>query len=614
MNLTRREAIKLGLVSPGILLSPWAIADNAAADCLYDICMVGSMENFPSTSRLGALIDPFLEALPIPTPLTKQTRNYGIDYYDITMRKEKLSLGPPKAGRPPVRAEFWTYNGSIPGPFIRQPKLIPSCIRFSNRLGNDAQNNPICASVHLHGMASLPQYDGYAEDLIQSDYYKDYFYPNNRASILWYHDHALHKTSRNVYMGLAGMYIVDYDREDFCGNPAESPLPKGEFEIPLILQDKTFEIPDPQQPTEWKLVFDDRPNHRGLYADIMLVNGKPWPHLKVKRRKYYFRLLNASASRTYQLTLSDSPTTIPGNTGSLTHTGTPVQLLVIGSDAGLLEHPVPLSAPNQPLRLGVAERYGIAIDFAQFRPGVKQVYLRNVPFPGNPGANIPVVLRFDLDDAVVEDPVQIPTNLGIVTPQEALLQQAIPRRQTFRFSRNTNNWTVNGRTWNKGFVETQPERCAIQIWELANMGGWTHPVHIHLVDFQIISRNGQKPLPYERGWKDVVLLSDFEKVEVIARYAPHRGKYMIHCHNLVHEDHDMMAQFEVVDLDENGQVIPEKDENGNILKNAPCELDPPKPLPAKALGSEPPPKRFQQLPLLCSELPRPTACPLPSDS
>jgi spore coat protein A, manganese oxidase len=612
MKLTRREAIKLGLVSTGTLLSPWAIADTAEADCLYDICMVASDENLPPNPQRSALIDKFLEALPIPEPLAKYSHNHGIDYYQVTMRKEKVTLGPPKEGRPPVRAEFWTYNGSIPGPLIRQPKNAPSCVRFINKLGNDAKGNPICNSVHLHGMASLPQYDGYAEDLIQPDYYKDYYYPNNRASILWYHDHAVHKTSRNVYMGLAGMYIVEYGLEDFCENPAKDPLPQGEFEIPLILQDKTFEIPDLNQPTEWKLVFDDRPNHRGVYADIMLVNGKPWPHLKVKRQKYYFRLLNASASRTYQLALSNSPTTFPGNTGSLTRTGAPVQLQVIGSDAGLLEHPVALSSPKEPLQIGVAERYGIVIDFAQFRPEIKQVYLRNLPFPGNPGADIPVVMRFDLDDAVVADPVKIPDDLGIVTSREVLLQQAVPERSTLRFGRNGNNWTVNGRTWNRERVEVQPKRCDIQIWDLQNMGGWTHPVHIHLVDFQILSRNGRKPLPYEMGWKDVVLLSDFEKVEVIARYAPHRGKYMLHCHNLVHEDHDMMAQFEVVDLDEQGNVIVEKDKDGKDI-NAPWRLDPPRLLvTAKELGTEMPPDKVKQLPLMCSELPRPN-CPPPSN-
>jgi spore coat protein A, manganese oxidase len=243
MKLTRREAIKLGLVGTGTLVAPWAIAETAQADCLYPDCMKESVQKLPPNPQFGNSFDKFQEPLPIPKALEKYTQKYGIDYYQMTMRKEKITLGSPKAGSPPVQAEFWTYNGSIPGPLIRQTKNVASCIRFINQLDTDARSNPICNSVHLHGMASLPQYDGHAEDLIQPNYYKDYYYPNNRASILWYHDHAVHKTSRNVYMGLAGMYIVEYGLEDFCKKPAKYPLPTGEFEIPLILQDKTFEIP-----------------------------------------------------------------------------------------------------------------------------------------------------------------------------------------------------------------------------------------------------------------------------------------------------------------------------------------------------------------------------------
>jgi spore coat protein A, manganese oxidase len=147
------------------------------------------------------------------------------------------------------------------------------------------------------------------------------------------------------------------------------------------------------------------------------------------------------------------------------------------------------------------------------------------------------------------------------------------------------------------------------MWELISMGGWTHPVHVHLIDFQVLSRNGQSPFPYEMGWKDVLLLSDAEEVEVIARFAPHCGKYMLHCHNTVHEDHDMMTQFEVLELDENGNVVIDKDENGNLPKNAPCELDLTKPLPAAKLGSQPPPDRFKEKPDACSTLPRPSTCP-----
>ena len=602
MKLTRREALKLGLVGTGVLLSPFGFANSAWAQsskCNKDKCPEDMLPPSTQTPQLSPLIKRFDQPLRIPEPLKPslsktyqvvsegQTFDQPIDYYQIEMRKQTVEIVPAKDGKPAITAEAWTYNGSFPGPLIRQEKNRQSCIRFINNLGKDAEGKDICTSVHLHGMASLPQYDGYAEDLTPVGYYKDYYYPNNRASILWYHDHAVHKTSRNVYMGLAGMYIVDYAKEDFCKPQDFGCLPKGEFEVPLVIQDKTFEIPNKNNPNQWKLVFNDR-RQRGVYADAILINGVPWPHLKVKRRKYYFRLLNASASRTYQLTLSGDPIKLTTDADKLTKNNEKVQIKVIGTDAGLLSKAVDLNAPNQYLRIGVAERYGIVIDFSIFRPEVKQVYLRNILFPGNLGAESQALMRFDLEDGEVADDSYIPDKLGILTRREELEKRAVQTR-TFQFGRG-GQWTINGRTWSPTRVEANPNQCDIEIWNLVNTGGWTHPVHIHLIDFQIIDRNGLPPLAYELGWKDVVILGELETIRVVAKFAPHRGKYMMHCHNIVHEDHDMMTQFEVG-----------KDGQDPLSDCA-------KPLPPPPLGStEPPPLIEDKLPCKCFE-PLPNSC------
>jgi FtsP/CotA-like multicopper oxidase with cupredoxin domain len=502
-----------------------------------------------------------------------------MDCYEITIQKQKVEILPAKDGKPAIAAEFWTYNNIAPGPLIHQEKNRESCIRFINRLDQDDSGQDICTSVHLHGMASLPQYDGYAEDLTPPGYYKDYYYPNNRASILWYHDHAVHKTSRNVYMGLAGMYIVDYAPEDFCDPNQAHCLPSGEFEVPLVIHDKTFEVPQGGNSNEWKLVFNDR-RRQGVYADVMLVNGVFYPHMTVKRRKYFFRLLNASASRTYQLVLSQNETTqTVGNTA--------YQLTVIGSDAGLLAESVALVAPKS-LRIGVAERYGVVIDFSKFPTNVKHIYLRNLPFPGNLGTEPSAILRFDLLDDPVTDSCEIPSPLGIITDRQALADRAV-RTRTFRFGRGGNQWTINGATWNPARVDADPGQCDIEIWNLVNTGGWVHPVHVHLIDFRVIDRNGLAPPAYEQGWKDVVLLNPTETVRVVAKFAPHRGKYMMHCHNIVHEDHDMMTQFEVG----NGGPDPLSDRA--------------KPLPAPPLCSTNPPPLFEDLPCQCFE-PLPNNC------
>jgi FtsP/CotA-like multicopper oxidase with cupredoxin domain len=593
MNISRREALRLGLMGSSVFLSPFGMAAQAAAaSCPKGTCDREPLAANPQTPRLSPqlLARRFEAELPIPDPMTPvlsktytvtrrgETFEQPIDYYEISMRQQKVEILPAKDDKPAISAEFWTYNGTVPGPLIHQTKNRESCVRFSNCLGQDEAGKDICTSVHLHGMASLPQYDGYAEDVTPPGYYKDYYYPNNRASILWYHDHAVHKTSRNVYMGLAGMYVVDYEPEDFCNRDQANCLPRGEFEVPLIIQDKTFEIPQGGASNEWKLVFNDR-RRQGVYADVVLVNGRFYPRLNVKRQKYFFRILNASASRTYQLALSSSEATQPVN-------NTAYQLLVVGSDAGLLAKPEPLVSP-QGLRIGVAERYGVVIDFARFPADVKQVYLKNLGFSGNLGTEPTAILRFDLSDESVTPSCEIPNPLGIMTDRQAMIDRAVGTR-TFRFGRG-NQWTINGNSWNPVRVDGNPDQCDIEIWNLVNTGGWVHPVHIHLIDFRIIDRNGRPPLPYEQGWKDVVVLSPSERVRVVAKFAPHRGKYMMHCHNLVHEDHDMMTQFEVG----SGGASPLSDLA--------------KPLPAPPLGSTNPPPLIEDIPCKCFE-PLPNNC------
>ncbi|MER3434275.1 MAG: bilirubin oxidase [Leptolyngbya sp. ERB_1_1] len=561
MNITRRQVLKLGLASSGVLWSSSGRVE-VQAQPLSQVCEKSPLPlNSQALTLSPQLLERRFEAeLPTLNALTPVLKKNDVDYYEILMRKKWVEILPAKDGKPAITAEFWTYNDMIPGPLIRQTKQRLSSIRFINDLGQDENGKDICTSIHLHGMASLPQYDGYAEDLISPGQYKDYFYPNNRPSILWYHDHTVHKTSRNVYMGLAGMYIVEFTQDEFVNPEKATALPSGEFEIPLVIQDKAFEIPKGGTSHDWKLVFNDR-RQQGVYADVVLVNGVMYPHLRVKRRKYFFRILNASASRTYQLTLSLNAT-------SQTINDSAYQLTVVGSDAGLLGAPVPLVAPES-LRIGVAERYGVVIDFAKFPTNVRQVYLRNLAFPGNLGVEPAGILRFDLQDEAIVDQSEIPNPLGVL-PDRSLLENRAVQTRTFRFGRS-NAWTINNRTWNPAYIEASLGDSAVEVWNLVNTGGWTHPVHIHLIDFRILDRNGRAPLPYETAWKDVVLLSPFETVRFVARFGPHRGKYMMHCHNIVHEDHDMMAQFEI-------------GKGGADPLSAPA-----KPLPAPPIGSTPPP-------------------------
>ncbi|HEY9635699.1 MAG TPA: multicopper oxidase domain-containing protein [Coleofasciculaceae cyanobacterium] len=482
MKITRRGALKLGLISSGALLLPLRAQR-------------------PAFAQFSPQIKPFQVPFRTPPVLDPVRSDETTDYYEITMQKAQVEI------LPGLKTEIWGYNGITPGPTIRQrggrqqDGGRQSVVRFINKLDTRTV-------IHLHGMASLPQYDGYAEDLIPPDYYKDYVYPNNRAATLWYHDHTVGKTSRNVYMGLAGMYIVDDDFD------LSLPLPKGDYDVPLIIQDKIFA-------TDGSLIFDDR-GQKSLYGDIVLVNGAPWPRMEVANRKYRFRVLNASASRSYGLSLS---------TGD--------DLIVIGTDAGLLSEPV----RTKTLRIGIAERYGFILDFSKYPIGT-QVVLRNIGPESNVDrdARTSVVMRFDVVRRESDDS-SIPSTLRPVQPIP--ISSAVRTRE-FRFQRSGRQWLINNQGWNKNRIDANPELGDVEIWTFVNTAGsWFHPVHVHLVDLQLLDRNGRPPLPYERGWKDVFYLGEGETVRVIARYGPHKGKYMIHCHNIVHEDHDMMTQFEV---------------------------------------------------------------------
>lgn len=529
MKLNRRDALKLGFIGSSSLFLPFTSQSPAFA------------------TPLSPQIPRFTTSLPIPPVLSPSYSDQTTDYYEITLEKSRVEI------LPGTTTEIWGYNGCFPGPTIRQhggkfkTEGRQSVVRFINQLGQDDQGCAIKAVVHLHGMGSLPQYDGFATDCIAPNYFKDYIYPNDRAATIWYHDHVLDKTARNVYMGLAGMYIVEDDFEK------QLPLPKGEYDVPLLIRDAFFQM-DPSDSTNAQLVFDNR-QERSVYGDVSLVNGVPWPKMEVANRKYRFRILNISPSRGFQLVLSREQDRL-----TLDET-----MVVIGSDGGLLENPVDITSPYQTLKLDMAERYEVVIDFANYPIG-SSVYLKNIGFSGSidTDTRIHTLMRFDVVREEEDDSL-IPETLR---PIPRLKESDAVQTRTFRFERSFNEWLINGKGWNEDRVDANPDFGAIEIWEFVNPGsGWFHPIHVHLIDMQMLDRNGMPVRPYEQGWKDVFHLGEFEKVRVIGEFGPRdqeykkrfiHGKFMMHCHNLVHEDHAMMTVFEV-------------GENGDDPKSAPAQ-------------------------------------------
>jgi FtsP/CotA-like multicopper oxidase with cupredoxin domain len=502
MGLNRRELLKLGLFGSAALMLP---AERVARTQL------AIADRIPA-SRLPR---PFTVPFTVPPVLAPAFSDATTDFYDITQRQVSAEV------LPGLRTDLWGYNGIVPGPTIIARKDRPTVVRQRNALPDvhpTLRYTPY-TSTHLHGSPSLPQYDGYASDVTNPGQFKDYRYPNaHEASTMWYHDHGVHITAPNAYMGLAAFYLLRDEVEDAL------PIPHGRYDIPVMIRDALFT-------KSGQLIFDDR-GESSLFGDVILVNGRPWPTMRVERRKYRFRLLNGSLSRSYRWALS---------------TGEPLTL--IATDGGLM----PTPQQTATLRHGAAERYSIVIDFAKYRIG-QRVVLRNLSLPDNVDFDTTgVAMAFDVvSDATDTTDNEVPPVLNPESPVMQLQPATAVRRRLLDFERQGGEWTVSRQTWAdvvaSGFREVvaDPAVGDVEIWELRNKsGGWFHPVHIHLIDFRILDRNGRPPFAFERGPKDTAYVGENETVRVIARFGPHAGRYMIHCHNVVHEDHDMMVQFEV---------------------------------------------------------------------
>jgi FtsP/CotA-like multicopper oxidase with cupredoxin domain len=489
----------------------------------------------PSLLPTKNLPKPYAEAfqrLNVLKPRIGGDADGPIHYYDIWAKPGQAGIVPG------LSTPVLGYDGSVPAARIDVDQGTRIQMTMHNRIPavHPTFGTPVAISTHLHGSASLPQYDGYASDLTGYEQKKYYHYPNGQpARTLWYHDHGVHYTAQNAYSGLASQYHLH--------DPVERELlPQGEYDVALTLSDMMFQANGSQ-------LYDDR-SHSGLWGDVILVNGRPWPVMKVKKRIYRFRLLNASLSRSYRPTLSN---------------GAPV--FMVATDGGLM----PKSQAVTQWRHGSAERYEFLVDFRSYKAGTR-IELKNLSNPNNRDYdNTGKIMAFDVvDDAFdTTDPTwsSIPTLLDpgndVMTRTPTGSMKVVNIR--VQHDDNTNEWNLNGETWHD-IVDSEykkvlanPDLGETQIWEIQNnSGGWFHPVHIHLIDFKILDRNGKPPFAWELGPKDVVYVGEGEKVRVMMKFGPHRGKYMVHCHNLPHEDHDMMHQFSVGlksdDVDDNDPI------------------------------------------------------------
>ena len=410
------------------------------------------------------------------------------------------------------------YNASGAGPTFRIPVGTESIVRLTN-------NNDLSSSMHLHGAWTRSPWDGWANDTIDPGQYKDYYYSGSQnARTLWYHDHANHHTSVDAYYGQNGFHIIYDDAQDSLG------LPTGDYDIPLAIIDKSYQSNGDLVSPANEIV--------NFLGDVIHVNGQPWPYLNVEPRKYRFRLLNTALSRPFELYIMDESSTYQ-------------DLQVIASDGGLFAAPV----TTQTVVLSMGERYEVVFDFSGFE-GQNMTLGNQFQIPDIDNfVDTDKVMRFVVGNSVSDSSNnEVP---GALVDQSTLVQEP-PQRDTvdhvFNFQRTAQDWTINGVTYDDVNARTlaRPPMGTVENWQLVYAAGpGVHPVHIHLIDFKIVSREGglRGVLPYESaGLKDVVLLEPGESVHVVAKYGPWNGLYQFHCHNLIHEDHEMMDTFNTTAL------------------------------------------------------------------
>jgi FtsP/CotA-like multicopper oxidase with cupredoxin domain len=450
----------------------------------------------------------------------------------------------------------WGYDGMLPGPTIVARYQEPIVVRIFNELPVDhvGIGSPEL-STHLHNAHAASESDGFPGDyysvakagptLTRPGLYKDHLYPccyagydqyyasagdpREATGTLWYHDHRLDFTAQNVYKGLAGFFLM-FDEVDsgdeYDPGPKALRLPSGvgKYDIPLEFQDRQFD--------SGGYVAFDQFDTDGLLGDKHCVNGKVQPYFKVERRKYRFRLLNASVSRFYEFYLVTND-----NHQNFTY---------IANDGNLLPKPLQLSK----LRMAPAERADLVIDFAKYPLGTKLYIVNKLQQTSGRGPSETLlqpgtqILRFDVDaEPPVPDASQVPPVLRELPPVNLA---EVVRTREWKFDRLNGVWSVNEKIFDLFQPAATVKRGTAEIWVLRGAGSWTHPVHIHLEEGRILSRNGKPPPEHERGRKDVFSVKDGEEVRVFVRFRDYLGKYVMHCHNLTHEDHAMMVRFDVV--------------------------------------------------------------------
>lgn len=586
-----------------------------------------------------ASIPMFANELPIPrvfapTVVQDGSGNVIRHEYTVSIAQTRIQMLPPGFPMTTVLAyggqveipgsSVTEFVRTVPGPVFDNTRGIPSLVQWRNEIfqphfmpvdptlhwanplrmeppvapflpfppGYTNAQYPVPHVTHTHGLVVENEMDGLAEQWFTPfehrgpDFHtRDYLMPNDQPSTqLFYHDHTMGMTRLNVQSGLVGVAYFIRDPNEPLDQPG-SPLPGGEYEIPLALMTRGFftdgEINFPRSSNN----PDNAYHSFGSGGDTSVVNGKVWPNLNVERRQYRFRMLGADNSVVFNVTLDNN--------------GTPVPMTLIGAGGGYL--PAPQVVEN--FQIGITERADVLIDFSGFAPGTRITMLNANIDPADPRHQI---MQFTVQDTPVVPPEPLPP---VLVARPTLTPDAPGKLKVMRVSTDARG---NVQTLLDGLHFTSPitEYSLVgstERWDLVQLAGANHQIHLHLIEFQILERrpidsaaynqewllvNGFKPaarpivvdpepfftgppeppLPYETGWKDTVRSPGNMMSSIVARWAPQeipaggsipgvnqfpidpttgRG-YLWHCHVLAHEDNDMMRPLVLVNAWEPG--------------------------------------------------------------
>lgn len=557
VSRNRRDFLKLCVASVPALV----VANRADAEVLLPGAATQPQYRTPST------LDRYLDPLPIPKRMMPHTRRKDKAQFRVRMVEFKHQM---HSQLPPTTA--WGYEGQYPGPTFEAMSGVPIEVTWENRLPTQHifQVDPhihgamppapaVRTVPHLHGSRTRSESDGLPENWFATGKSARYHYPNEQqAATLWYHDHALGITRLNVYAGLSGFYLLRDTHELAMG------LPSGDYEIPLVLQDRLLD--DKGQLTYVAYWDEGAPVPSGVwgpefFGDLAVVNGAVYPHLDVEPCRYRFRVLNGSNARFYNLylNLAQHPTDIPSV----------VRFHQIGTDGGFLSKPVAI----EKLLMGPAERADLIVDFSGLEG--KVVTLSNsasAPFPGwdlidpiHPPLYELMQFRVSLPASSKGKSFSMPSERSLpkLDPAASVANRDFVLSELVDKQGNSLGLRINGKGYDDAIMES-PKLGSIETWRFINTTDDAHPMHLHLVQFQVLHRQGfnlgdyivgkklvfvgtpRPPSANEAGWKDTAVVYPNELLTIIVRFDGYTGRYVYHCHMLEHEDNDMMRPYQVV--------------------------------------------------------------------